>query len=59
MDTFNKHMVGVSGDGIMIMMPPRGAMTMEEALVLAAWLVTLADPLQDEFPRVLEAVQST
>lgn len=31
----------------------------EEALNLAAWLVTLADPLQKRFPAVLEAVQES
>jgi hypothetical protein len=42
-DTFNKHMVGVQGGNIVVLMPPHGPMTKQEAMVFAAWLVTLAD----------------
>lgn len=59
-DIFNKHGVSMSGAGkIAIMIPPRGDMTKRDALVLAAWLVSLADPIGDEFQKVLDAVQST
>lgn len=58
-DTCNRHMVGVQGDKIGIGMPPRTLMTKEEALVLAAWLVALADPLGEKFAEVLDAVENT
>jgi hypothetical protein len=56
-DTFNKHMVGVQGGNIVVLMPPHGPMTKQEAMVFAAWLVTLADH-DEQFPKVLAAVQS-
>lgn len=58
-ETFNGHMVGVQGDKIGMMMPPRGLMTRDEALVLAAWLVSLADPVGERFAAILDKVQST
>lgn len=58
-DIFNKHGVSVGGDKIAILLPPRGDMTKHDALVLAAWIVSLADPLGDEFQKILDAVQST
>lgn len=42
MDTFNKYMVGVQGDNVVIMNPPRGPISKADALMLAAWIVTLA-----------------
>jgi hypothetical protein len=57
-DTFNKHMVGVQGDNIVIMMLPRGPMSKADALVFAAWIVTLADDHDGGFQKVLAAVQS-
>jgi len=58
MDTFNKHMVGAQGDNIVIMMPPRGPMSKEEALIFAAWIVSLATYDDAEFQKALEAVRS-
>ena len=59
-DIFNKHGVAVDGGGrIAILAPPRGVMSKHDALVLAAWIVALADPLGDEFQKILDAVQST
>jgi hypothetical protein len=58
MDTFNKHMVGVQGNNILIMNPPRGPMSKEEALIFAAWIVTLADDDETGFQKALEAVRS-
>ena len=57
-DTSNKFMVGVSGAHIVMLRPPRGSITKEDALNLAAWLVALADE-GDKFPAQLEAVQNT
>lgn len=57
-DIFNKHGVSMSGAGkIAIRLPPRGDMSKHDALVLAAWLVSLADPVGDTFQKVLDAVQ--
>lgn len=56
-DTLNAQAVGVRGDTIVVLAPNR-EMTRREALVHAAWLVAVADR-DDEFPTILEAVQST
>jgi hypothetical protein len=52
-DADNKQMVGVRGNDIVILRP-YPVMTKSEALVHAAWLVTLAD----EFQKVLRAVHN-
>jgi hypothetical protein len=58
-DTFNKYMVGMRAGGIVIMLPPPGPISNEEALVLAAWLVSLADFSEGHkaFLDVLEQLQ--
>jgi hypothetical protein len=59
-DTTNQFGVCASGNGsIGILVPPRGMLTKQQALTLAAWLVALADPLGEEFQNILEAVQNT
>ncbi|CAN1724402.1 conserved protein of unknown function [Hyphomicrobium sp. 1Nfss2.1] len=58
-DVMNKFGVSVGGGGIALLVPPRTPMTKDEALVLAAWLVALADPLGERFEKVLDAVLST
>jgi hypothetical protein len=58
-DTFNKFAVGVQGDKITIFNivgPAR--ISKEEALNLAAWLVSLADPGGEKFADMLSAVQN-
>lgn len=56
-DTFNKFLVGMKGDNVTIMrMSP--LMTKQDALLLAAYLVALADD-DNEFAEVLKAVQNT
>jgi hypothetical protein len=62
LDTFNKFVVGVQGDKVTIMNIAPGTipkLSKPEALNLAAWLVSLADPTGDEFHKWLEAVQNT
>ena len=60
MDTSNKYLVGVAGDGrLHLQMPPRGPMTKDEALLLAAWMVALADPGGERFEKILAAVLDT
>lgn len=58
-DTQNKHLVGVRGGNILMMVtPPRGAeMSKADALLLAAWIVALAEDNEGEFQAVLDAVQ--
>lgn len=56
LDTSNAQMVGVQGNDIIILMPKQ-KMTKPEALVLAAWLMTLADD-NDDFGLIIQKVQS-
>lgn len=59
-DTMNDHMVGVTGGGVVIMLPPITAMPKEEAIRLAAWLVVLAgDYDAKRFGEIFEAVCNT
>jgi hypothetical protein len=52
-------MVAAHGENIVVMRPPVAPITRDQALNLAAWLVALADPLGEQFAKVLKAVQST
>lgn len=58
MDTTNKFMVGVRGEGIVIMLPPAGLISKADALMFAAWIVTLADDDETAFQKALDAVRS-
>lgn len=59
-DTMNVHLVSTGGDDrIFIVRPPSAPLTREQALLFAAWIVTLADPMGEDFPLALKAVQST
>ncbi len=56
-DVTNYQMVSMQGDTIVVLRAsPK--MTKREALVHAAWLVTLADD-ENEFQKILGAVQNT
>lgn len=58
MDTANKFLVGVRGDKIAMLDPPRGEMSKDDALLLAAWLVTLADDEKPyKFLNLIAAIQ--
>ena len=59
-DTFNKFLVGAQSNGIVIGAPPMigAALDRNDALILAAWLVALADR-DGKFQKVLAAVQNT
>lgn len=65
MDLQNSWLVSTTGIGddtqIVILRPPgpNHHMTPEQALVVAAWLVALADPDGFKFAAVLEAVNNT
>lgn len=58
-DTANKFLVGGSANGVTIMMPPRGNISNEDALLLAAWLVAIAEVKDGRFQEILDAVIST
>lgn len=59
-ETMNKFVVGARGDRIVILNFPPSPMTAEDALLLAAWLVSIADPhSHNDFADVLAAVQGT
>lgn len=60
-DTFNKFVVGVGIGGIAIvnLKALQTWISKDDALVLAAWLVVLADEDGTRFAKVLEAVRST
>lgn len=58
-DITNRQLVGMRGELITILMPAT-QMTADEALVHAAWLVSLAEPFASvDFKDVLDEVQST
>lgn len=57
-DPANAQFVGRNGAGQVSVMMPRTVMTRQEALVHAAWLVSVADD-DDEFGAYLAAVRST
>lgn len=59
-DTRNRYAVSVNGRGdFAILNPPIDDMSKEEALVLAAWLVALADPYDRNFQSILNEVRNT
>ncbi len=65
-DTANRFMVGLAGDGIairgsaqLIRGLARRPLSKDDALNLAAWLVAMADPTDERFPAILQAVRST
>lgn len=57
-DYGNTQAVGGHGDRIVIARP-QALMSRHEALVQAAWLILVADPVGDDFAEVLAKVQST
>lgn len=58
-DTGNYQAVSFHPSGSIVVMAPQKIMTAERALVHAAWIVALADPMGDGFTQVLEAVRNT
>ena len=57
-DTSNECMVSVQNNDIVFLMLPR-RLSKERALVLAAWIIALADPLNESFPEIKNAVENT
>jgi hypothetical protein len=60
-DTLNRFAVGSKGDEVVILIPPTRPLNREEALVLAAYLVTIAETLPglESFEDVLKQVRNT
>lgn len=60
MESWNKFLVGVRGDKVVVInFPPIAeGLSKSDALLLAAWLVALADD-DDKFPALLDRVQSS
>jgi hypothetical protein len=54
----NSQLVGTDGDTISVMVP-RQVMTKQEAMVHAAWLCTIADPMGDAFDVILQRVRNS
>ena len=58
-DTLNKFAVGSLADSIVVLIPPQGPVSPDEALVLAAYLVALAEPRASHpFAEVLAAIKA-
>lgn len=57
----NDQLVGTTGypEPHISVMIPKAEMTADEALVHAAWLVILADPMGDRFQAILDRIRST
>lgn len=62
-DTANTFVVsvGVGRADVVLFAPPRPGerLTTDQALVLAAWIVAMADPGGERFPRLLEEVRGS
>lgn len=59
-DTTNKFMVAVQGDDVVMLKPLPPRMSPDDALLLAAYLVALAEyRANHQFQAVLDAVQNT
>jgi hypothetical protein len=55
----NKFMVGAQGENLRIMRQPIGALTKEEALNLAAWLMVLSGASHSERLNAIEQVEQS
>ena len=62
-DITNEQLVGMKGDSIVVVLPPKRVMPCESALVHAAWIVVLAaSHLENGWERweqILQAVKNT
>ena len=57
-DTTNMHMVGGQAGKVVIRIPARGPMTHDQALTLAAWLVSIVGD-DERWEEILKAVQGS
>ncbi len=59
-DTFNKYIVGRHGKDVVIVNRPTGPMSPDDAMNLAAWLVSVAEhDASETFEEIFNAVQNT
>lgn len=59
-DTMNKFMVGIQGNEVVMLLPPPPRLSPDDAMLLAAYLVALAEhKAEHSFESVLEAVIGT
>ena len=60
MDTLNKFAVGALDKSVVVLIPPQGPVSPDDALLLAAYLVAIAEPSASHpFADVLAAVRAT
>ena len=61
MNTNNNHFIGVRGNQVFVLKPISAEMSPEEAMIAAAWLVTMAQcaGCTVDFNEVLKEVQSS
>ncbi len=58
-ETPNEFMIGLHGENVVVMMPPK-RMTHDQSLLFAAWLVVMSDGEgTHSFEEFLQAVKST
>lgn len=55
----NKFFVSVQGEHVIIMVPPTGRLTKEDALGLAAWLFVMSGASDDARDKAIMAVENT
>lgn len=58
-DTINEFLVGANGHGVVVMNPPRGPISKEQAIRLAAYLIALSGATDEEVDAMRNAVEST
>ena len=60
MNIGNKYLIGIRGDKIAFINPPKRfeELSKDDTLLLAAWLVALADE-DGKFDKILDEVQNT
>ncbi len=59
-DCTNKYLVGANATHVTLVIPPVGPLTFDDALLLAAWLVAIAEQqASNTFDEVLAAVCNT
>lgn len=59
MDSSNRSWVGVRGDGAICVSYAKPIMSRAEAINLAAWLAVLADPVGEDFARMVREIKQS
>lgn len=58
-ETINDSLVGMRGADEIVVHGSTATMSRAKALRLAAWIVAIADPLDEEFTQLLQAIRRT